>query len=87
MLAYRGALEHLTPEELSMGCKEALKVCEFIPKVSEILTGLRVARERIGAYGQSPSSPDDGSPMTQAERDAIGKQIREVGRKLSMPKK
>lgn len=79
MVAYTVGLEDLSLAELKLGCAEALKTCEFFPKVADIREALRVARDRIG-YGHSPAEPETGTPMTKQEREAIAKSISEVGK-------
>lgn len=77
--AYRIGLEDLSEAELKLACAEAIKVCAFTPKVSDIREGLRAARDRIG-YGHSPAEAETGTPITKQEREAIAKSIREVGK-------
>lgn len=52
--AYQVTLSHLNPEELKLGCDEAIKRCKFFPNPAEILESLRMARERMDAFGHSP---------------------------------
>lgn len=41
MLLYKSTLEHLSPEALAIGCKEAVKRCDHIPRAKDILEAYR----------------------------------------------
>lgn len=82
MLAYREGLKHLSPKELEIGCKEAIKLTTYFPKVSEILEGLRVSRERT-PFGTAIQY-EDNDPIRPEDLTAINEAFAELGRKLYM---
>lgn len=82
MLAYREGLKHLSPKELEIGCKEAIKLTTYFPKVSEILEGLRIARERTPLA--TAIQYDEANPIAPEDLAAINEAFADLGRKLSL---
>lgn len=53
--AFDIALCDLSPSELKLACEESLRRCEWFPRPADIRESLRVARERLNEFGNSPT--------------------------------
>ena len=62
---YSAALGHLSPEELNVGCKEALRKCEYFPRAKEILDGLLDVRHRQETARMAPVMDETDKPTPE----------------------